>query len=117
MLVNASSILVSSHKTLIYSRCFTPSMESKCTITNSGYKCKGNVLLSVPLFFFFFLKQVKETEAAVNNSCSDAVGVPYVSELWVTLDLAAGRVLAAVRGSLLNSVTASSCAKSAQGRE
>lgn len=67
-------------------------------------------------YFFSFFK-LKETGATLNDSCSSAVGAPYVSELWVTLDLAGGRVLTAVRASLLSNVTAPGCAKSTQGWE
>lgn len=68
----------------------------------------------MPLFFSFFKLRVKETGATLNDYCSSTVGAPYVSELWVTLDLAGDRLLTAVRESLLSNVTAPSCIKSAE---
>lgn len=41
----------------------------------------------------------------------------YVSELWVTLDLARDRLLIAVKESSLSNVTAHSCVKSTRGWE
>lgn len=67
----------------------------------------------MPVFFSFFKLRVKETGATLNDYCFGAVGAPYVSELWVTLDLAGDRLLTAVRESLLSNVTAPSCIKSA----
>lgn len=68
----------------------------------------------MPLFFSFFKLRVKETGATLNDYCSGTVGAPYVSELWVTLDLAGDRLLTAVGESLLSNVTAPSCVKSAE---
>lgn len=71
--------------------------------------------VSATIFFFFSFFKLKETPGAtLKNSCFSVTGVPYVSELWATWDLAGGRVLTAVRESLLSNVTVSSCAKPAQ---
>lgn len=49
--------------------------------------------------FFFFKLRVREIGTTLSNSYSGAVGAPYASELWVTLDLAGDGVLTAVRES------------------
>lgn len=82
-------------------------------MTNSSQTWKGNVLTSASRFFSFFTLKVKETGATLKDSCSSVTGVPYVSEVWATQDLAGSRVPTAVRESRVSNVTVPSCAKSA----